>query len=393
MNILFLVPQPFFQERGTPIAVKLLLETLSNMQYNLDLLTYHEGSNPDIDNLRIFRIPKLFFTKDIPVGFSWKKIICDILLSLHFFILAKKNHYHVVHAVEEAVFPALLMRYLRNFRLVYDMDSSMADQLLEKYPYLVPVRNLLLGFERLAIQKSDVIIPVCQHLADKVITIAPNKQMCVLEDVPLGSMNSMQNVEKLQHVFNSNNLMALYVGNLEHYQGIDLLLQGIATMQPANTVNVAIIGGKDSDILKYTVLTEKLGISQTVHFFGTRPLRDLPAYLSQADILVSPRIKGVNTPMKIYSYLASGKPILATRIPSHTQVLDSTCAVLVDPQPDAIAHGLKKLLHQSELRRTLASNGKRLAETKFSLSVYTRKLTNLYKRLQKEVSDENIIAL
>ena len=45
--------------------------------------------------------------------------------------------------------------------------------------------------------------------------------------------------------------------------------------------------------------------------------------VAAADVLVSPRIKGVNTPMKIYAYLNSGKPILATDIESHSQVLDA----------------------------------------------------------------------
>ena len=44
--------------------------------------------------------------------------------------------------------------------------------------------------------------------------------------------------------------------------------------------------------------------------------------LLAADVLVSPRLKGLNTPMKIYSYLDSGSAVLATRLRTHTQVLD-----------------------------------------------------------------------
>ena len=50
-----------------------------------------------------------------------------------------------------------------------------------------------------------------------------------------------------------------------------------------------------------------------------------------ADLLVSPRVKGENTPFKVYTFLASGRPLLATRIPTHTQLLDDDLAWLVEP--------------------------------------------------------------
>ena len=57
--------------------------------------------------------------------------------------------------------------------------------------------------------------------------------------------------------------------------------------------------------------------------------------LGEADVLVSPRLKGLNTPMKIYSYLDSGTAVLATRLRTHTQVLDDRTAYLVDPVSEA----------------------------------------------------------
>ena len=53
-------------------------------------------------------------------------------------------------------------------------------------------------------------------------------------------------------------------------------------------------------------------------------------------MLVSPRLKGLNTPMKIYSYLDSGSAVLATRLRTHTQVLDDGIAYLVEPEPVAL---------------------------------------------------------
>jgi glycosyltransferase involved in cell wall biosynthesis len=89
--------------------------------------------------------------------------------------------------------------------------------------------------------------------------------------------------------------------------------------------------------------------------------------------------------MKIYSYLASGKPILATNIPAHHQVLDSSCAMLVSPEPQAIARGLLTLAGNDGLRRRIGLAGKKHVETRYSRSEYNRKLLRAYSMLTDTV--------
>src|SRR5215831_20461564 len=123
MRILLVAPQPFYQERGTPIAVRLLLETLCFQGHEVDLLCYHEGMNIQVDGLRIFRTPALAGIRDIPVGISWQKLVCDVLLCWKLLRLASSGRYAIIHAVEEAAFPVALLRSLHRARIVYDMDS------------------------------------------------------------------------------------------------------------------------------------------------------------------------------------------------------------------------------------------------------------------------------
>ena len=116
---------------------------------------------------------------------------------------------------------------------------------------------------------------------------------------------------------------------------------------------------------------QRLGVERRVHFLGPRPLPQLGAYLRQADVLVSPRIAGTNTPMKIYSYLDSGRPVVATRLPAHTQVLDDEIACLVDPTPEDLAEGLVRLFRDAELRMLLARRARERFPTWFSRPAVT----------------------
>ena len=118
-----------------------------------------------------------------------------------------------------------------------------------------------------------------------------------------------------------------------------------------------------------------------VAFVGARPLSQLGALLEQADVLVSPRLKGHNTPMKLYSYLAAGKAVLATRIRSHTQVLSDDNALLVEPTPTDLARGLDTLLRSPALRERLALSARRLATSRYSVTQFRASIASAYRRI------------
>jgi glycosyltransferase involved in cell wall biosynthesis len=129
-------------------------------------------------------------------------------------------------------------------------------------------------------------------------------------------------------------------------------------------------------------MAKKLKVTDKVSFLGPRSFKKLSHYLSQADILLSPRIIGKNTPMKLYSYLASGKPILATRTYTHTQVIDDTTSYLAEPEPGSFSIGLKRLIESGDLRKTIGDAGRLLAKNNYSLESYKKKLRIIYDELE-----------
>ena len=176
-------------------------------------------------------------------------------------------------------------------------------------------------------------------------------------------------------------------GNLEHYQGIGLLLEGFrhALLRVPNA-HLVIVGGLQEDIAHYSRRAVQLGISSRVHFLGQRPISDLDDLFRRADVLVSPRLKGLNTPMKIYSYLDSGTAVLATRLRTHTQVLDDRTAYLVEPDPEALGDGLAELLTDPVLRERLASQAKAYVQQEFTPEAAHRKLGSFYTMMESKAS-------
>jgi len=393
LKILVLAPHPFFQARGTPLAVRRVLEFLSSRGHQLDLLTFHEGEDVEIPNCRIHRIARPLWIRNIRPGFSVKKVVCDVFMFIKCLRMVRRNRYDLIHAVEESAFIAAAMQRFSGVPYVYDMDSSLAEQLVDAYPGLQFAFATLRRCEAVAVRHSLGVLTVCAALEDVALGHAPDKPIGRVEDTTLLgpdrrlSGNGQGAESLLPRAVDGQSPVAMYVGNLEHYQGIGLLLEGFRhALVRVPTAHLVIVGGMQEDIAHYRRRATQLGIASRVHFLGPRPISALEGLFRRADVLVSPRLKGLNTPMKIYSYLDSGTAVLATRLRTHTQVLDDRTAYLVEPEPEALGDGLVELLTDPALRERLATQAKAYVQREFTPEAAHRKLGSFYTMMESKAS-------
>jgi len=372
MRILVLAPQPFFVPRGTPIAVRALLQVLSGEGHDCDALVFSEGTDPEIERVRVHRVPALPGTRNMAPGFSLKKVICDaMMLPMAAWRLARHD-YDLVIAVEESAFIALVLKPFFRVPYVYDMDSSIPEQIGDKFNLPGWLSRLLEGAEARAARGSIGAITCCQALQDLVEGYAPGLPVQTLEDVTL--------IEDVSETVAPGDCrfdepVVMYIGNLESYQGVGLLIESFAkAINAGQHARLVIIGGTDSHIAEHRALAESLGIADNVSLLGPRPVDRIGEYLAQATIVASPRTQGRNTPMKVYSYLDSGSPLLATRLPTHTQVLDDRISMLVEPNAEDMARGIHALLSDPNLRQSLAAAAQERVRQDFSAEAYARKL-------------------
>lgn len=183
-HILFMAPEPFYQERGTPIAVDLLLRVLSERGARVDVLTYHEGRDVEYPHVSMHRIVSVPFVRNIRPGFSWRKVICDVFMFFKAIRLVSKNRYQLVHAVEESVFIAVIVKILFGIPYVYDMDSSLSEQMIDTYPWLRSFRRVFERLEAVAVRRAKAVVSVSDVLAGKVQKYNPEK-IVVIPDVSL----------------------------------------------------------------------------------------------------------------------------------------------------------------------------------------------------------------
>jgi glycosyltransferase involved in cell wall biosynthesis len=388
LRILFLAPQPFFEVRGTPLAVLHLTRVLASLGHEIDLLTFPQGEAAPTDGVRHLRSLRLPVGR-VKAGPSLAKMLLDVPFMAEAVLRLAFGRYDVVHAVEEAAHLVAPFARLLRVPLVMDVDSSIPDQLrYTGFATRGPLVWLAEALERNALRHAAAAVTVCTSLTDGVKRRAPGLAVFQVEDPPLVDRRMPPKPDEVQALRRELALgdgpVILYSGNFEPYQGVELLLEATPHVPGAQFL---LMGGRLPEIERLRARAGEIGTGSRVFFSGTRPPSELPVFLSLADVLCSPRVKGENTPFKIYSYLASGKPIVATRIPTHTQLLDDSLAFLVEPSAEGIASGLRRALAESAEARSRAESGLALVDREYSLERYREKLARAYSEIQKAVLD------
>ena len=385
-KILMIAPQPFFESRGTPISVYQRLHALAQLGYRVDLLTYFLGKEVHIPGVRIYRTPRIPFIKDIPIGPSWKKLLLDFILFFQALFLLSKGGYQIIHSHEEAAHFALLLAKSFRVRHIYDMHSSLPQQICQttygRIPLLFAYFRLV---ERLVIQKADAVITIGADLDETIHAIKPGVNSIIIENLPLQSASPDTETAALalRDILNiDGKLPVVYTGSFERYQGIDLLIASARIILAQNPKIVFIlIGGNRAQIKKYKSKVLQEHLHNSFIFTGKVSAIDSLEYLNLAEILVSPRISGMSIPLKIYSYLNSGKAIVATNIEAHTRVLTADYAVLTEPTAEGMAEGILKMVNDPALRRELGLQARLFAIEKYSYTRYLAKVAEIYESI------------
>jgi glycosyltransferase involved in cell wall biosynthesis len=382
--VLLIAPQPFFAVRGTPINVRQMARTLCAAGCEVHLATYGIGEPAEIEGLRVHRAPSLPGVRRVPIGFSVPKLLMDGLLALRVWGLLLRYRFDVVHAVEESVFFTLPAARLRGIPVIYDMDSSIADQL--EYSGVLRDGVLLRGvraLERAAVRQARLVITVCRALTEHVRAVDARIPVAQIEDCPLEEAlrdPDPQVVDALRRRFQlADSRVVVYTGNLEPYQGVELLLGAFpAVAARCPDARLLIVGGERAQIDAARELAASRGIAERAVFAGRQPPRLMAEFMALATVLVSPRRSGSNTPLKLFSYMYSSVPIVATDLPTHTQVLDADTALLCPPTEAALAAAMIGVLDDPRSYRQLGAAARERVVHEHSPETFARKLLASY---------------
>jgi glycosyltransferase involved in cell wall biosynthesis len=381
-----IAPEPFFEPRGTPFSEFHRIRALTDLGHTVDLVTYPFGEDVSMPGLRVFRCLRPPFIRRIGIGPSFAKVPLDLALTLTAIRRAMSARYDVVHSHEEGAAIGVVLAALLGVPHLYDMHSSLPQQLTNfKFSRSRMLRWCFERFERVAVGRSRVVIVICPELERLVKELRPAFDPVLIENAPGAgdiTIGGDRVTIRARYGLDARTPVILYTGTFEAYQGLDLLFAAMkVVLHTRPDARLVLAGGRPAQVEQARRETAALGLGQAVIFAGERPADEIPALLDAADVLVSPRSRGTNTPLKIYQYLRSGRVIVATNLLTHTQVLDDSVSILTPATADGFAAGILRALDHPDETARLGAAAATLAATKYSYEAYLARTRDAVGRL------------
>ncbi len=358
LRVLVIAPQPFYEDRGTPIAVRQVLQALTQLGHRVDLLTFPVGEPIEMAGVRILRVRNPLRFRHVPVGLSMRKVVLDVAMVMRLRMLLRVERYDCIHAVEESAFPAAWLGRRLGIPVIYDMQSSIPEQLASRFPFsLSPVQWWLRRCERWLLRQADLVV-ASAGLAPRVEAVAPGargREWQYSSDVQDPNGQDVQELRRSLGLPDGARLV-VYIGNFEPYQGLAMLVSAMPLIQrEIPDATFVLVGARSREPLVATPEVARLVRNGTLRIVQRQERARMPLFLAMADVLVSPRLHGANLPLKVFDYLAAGKPIVATDIPTHRRILGDGLAKLVKPTPPELSAGIVAVLRDPQQAAALSA--------------------------------------
>ena len=377
---LLIAPQPWFAWRGSPIRVAFDALALTRAGWRVDLLVMPFGEDRPMPGVTLHRSPNPWGIRGLSIGPSAGKALLDVSLFRAAVRLARERRPAVVHGIEEAGAMAAVIARRIGARSIFEKHSDPASYRRG------PLRNAVMWaygrLERWAVRRTDATIGTGPALVEQARAACPGHPVYHIFDIPssLVEADPARVAEARARLgAREDEVWAIYVGSFAAYQGIELLFESIPRVCRAERrARFAIVGGSPSEIAERQAALAAAGVNEAVRFLGHIPPDDLPQYLAAADLLLSPRIAGRNTPLKLLDYLKAGRAIVATDTEANRLILNEELAELAAPNPEAFAAAIRRLASDPARRAALGERGGRLIRERYNFDEFARRLRACY---------------
>ncbi len=357
---------------GVTVHVKYLTEFL--MRYNIDVEIITGCWNPEevpVDApVHVIKGPKdPFFRLNISPWTS--KEMREII---------KKGDFDVVHAHHAfARMPLSALSIARDLG-IRSILTTHTVSFMPDYEYLWKTISYGYPVYRMMLSNADEIIAVSvaakkfiSHFTDVPVRVIPN-------GVDSHKFRKMNKVEARKIMGFGDEPFFLYVGRLVSKKGLfNLLLAFKDVIKEIPGAKLRIAGkGKLKPVLQS--FTNVLGINENVEFLGFVPDELLNPLFSSADIFVLPSSFGESFGIVILEAMASGTPVIGTRVGGIEEILAGGNGILVPPSdPSALADAMLSLINDTDLQEKIVKKALQKVKEKYDWRVVARKIADIYK--------------
>lgn len=386
LKILMLAPTPFFADRGCHVRIYEEARALIALGHEVCIATYHLGR--DMEGIPTVRIPPVPWYGKLAAGPSWHKPYLDILLFFTALAAGRRRRPDIIHAhLHEGAFLGLFLKKLLHVPLVFDCQGSLTAEMLDhgfirkgSLPY-----RFFLYLEKIVNNGSDFIIASSRACAADLTEswMAPSSKVKGLIDgVDTGQFRPFPRDEARRALnLHTKRPIAVFLGVLNRYQGIDLLLEVVKILKVRGTAPHFLVMGFPEERYKKMAVAE--GVADLITFTGRVEYEKAPFCLCAGDIAISPKISLSEANGKLFNYMACGLPTVVFDNPVNREILGDSGVYARQGDPADFAARIEELLRDSARMNKLAKEVRELAVRNHSWSARGEQLAEIYREVKK----------
>jgi glycosyltransferase involved in cell wall biosynthesis len=240
--------------------------------------------------------------------------------------------------------------------------------------------------ERTLARYSDVLVAVSPEVRDELVDngIAPRDKFTIIRlGIPLDQrLNDETSELDYRHLYGipKDAFVVGWVGRMTGVKDTNAILEIVRATRARGVDAVLCLVGDGPDRGRLEQVAHDLGIARATYFVGYQP--DVAGYYRLFDAFLLPSVNE-GTPVSAIEALASGTPVVATRVGGVPDVVrDQVDGFLVEPgDTDAAADRLAELAGDPELRQRLGSSGRQYARERYSVDRLVDDVDRLYRAL------------
>jgi glycosyltransferase involved in cell wall biosynthesis len=386
LKILMIAPTPFFADRGCHVRIYEEARALIDLGHDVRIVTYHLGR--DMEGITTVRISQIPWYKKLSPGPSWHKPYLDILLFFMALSTARRSRPDIIHAhLHEGAFVGLLLGKLLHIPMLFDCQGSMTAEMIDhgfiRKGTLLYV--LFLFLEKIVNRGADFIITSSGAGAADLMGLwglPPGKVEGLMDGVDSGIFRPFPRTEaRMALKFGDDRPTVVFLGVLNGYQGIDLLLEVVKILKERGRAPRFLIMGFPEKI--YRERAESLGIADLITFTGRIDYSISPFYLSAGDIAVSPKISLTEANGKLLNYMACGLPTVVFDNPVNREILGDAGIYAYYGDAADFAKKIEELLDDRKGREDLSRRGREKAVRDHSWHGRGERLVEIYRKIVK----------
>ncbi|MCM2357631.1 MAG: glycosyltransferase family 4 protein [Geobacteraceae bacterium] len=379
-----LAPTPYFVDRGCHVRIYEEARALKELGQEVLIVTYHLGR--DMPGIKTCRIPRVAWYRKLSAGPSWHKPCLDILLLFTALRAARKFRPDIIHAhLHEGAFIGILLKKFLPVPLLFDCQGSLTAELID-HGFVrrgSPLYRLFGFLERFINRRADFIItssgPGAETLRNE-WGVNGDRLLPLMDGVNSEEFRPLPR-EEARRALNLplEGPVAVFLGVLNRYQGVDLLLEAIRILrEKGSPVRFLVMGFPEE---KYRRLAEQLGLGEAVTFTGRVDYAKAPLFLSAGDIALSPKISRTEANGKLFNYMACGLPTVVFDTPINREILGDAGVYAAYGDPADLAAKIEALAGDGAQRERLAARMVGMAAAEHSWQARGMRLLELYRLL------------